>query len=60
MKVIGHDHELMKDVFLLLATMRQHVNHQFRFLRIAKQRGSLPSHGCDEEGSIEGHFSKIV
>src|SRR2546430_5549153 len=59
MQMIGHDHELMQDVFLLLAIMSQHNYHQFGFFWIAEQRYSLPRHGCDEEGSIEGH-SRIV
>ncbi len=54
--MIGHDHELVQDIFLLFAIMREHVHHQFSFLRIAKERCSLPRHSCDEEGSVKVHF----
>jgi len=30
MQMIGHDHELVHNVFLLFAIVRQHIYHQIR------------------------------
>ena len=42
--MIGHDHELMQNIFLLLAIVLQHIDHQFSRLSMAKQRRALPGH----------------
>src|SRR5713226_2184935 len=50
-QMIGHNDEFMKEIFLLLLIVREHVEHQARSLLAAKERRALPRDGCDEECS---------